>query len=423
MEPHNVNDQCHDLAARLISLDPVDFDSVINQFFETNVTSQSRILEVHGASRLKKLTSLEAALAFESHLIGRSHYNAREHVVTFAYQRTFYAPTIPRWVPFAGPVNDLLYKQHIRAVWDSELHLNAAQEDSGETKLYVTKVGPTKRRDTSFLENILPFFILRPIVSFIAILLADVFGFFNRHPLKSETPIAVFFAAIAELWGRLTGAPADPQNYPSSIKQAQDISEKLAGAVTGALGSAQQTAQDVSTRAQRIHPLEQGQNILKFGLGLVGASINTASNLTSQTFHTIGHIEQQGVQTAGNIASGAVNGAVNLATNIVNGVELRAKDMGIPVDQYEDMAIKNAKNVAEWFGVVKQQADDKVQEAKARAMEVKRAAKQTGQENIDRSDSTLINPLIPNNVASQPLIDNHNPLALGAPSYAEVAHE
>ncbi|WWD22675.1 hypothetical protein CI109_107168 [Kwoniella shandongensis] len=434
MEPHNVNDQCHDLAARLLSLDPIEYDSVVNQYFESNCTFKSDIFDFHGASRIKKFLRLEAAITSKSHLVGRSHYNARDHVVTFAYQRTFHAPTLPTFVPLAGRLNNFLYSLQAQPVFDSELHLNAAQEETGETRLYVTKFGPTRHRDASFIEKNLPYFILRPFITLVAVLIADIFAFFTRHSLRRESPISIFFAAIAEFWGRLTGAPADPRNYPAPIKQAQDISEKLAGAVTGVLGSAQHTAHNVSSRAQGYSPVEQGQNILKLGLGIVGASINTASNITTQTFHTIGHIEQQSVNAVGNIASGAVNGAVNLATNIVTGVEHRAKDMGIPVDAYEDYAIKNAKNVAEWFGVVKQQADDRVQEAKARANEAKRGIRQTGEQQIATSESTLSKPLIQEHVPV-PLAENHNPLALGAPapavpsaptapgapSYAEVA--
>lgn len=33
--------------------------------------------------------------------------------------------------------------------------MNAARDEQGETKLYVTKVGPTKRRGTTWFEDIL----------------------------------------------------------------------------------------------------------------------------------------------------------------------------------------------------------------------------------------------------------------------------
>lgn len=90
------------------------------------------------------------------------YIQCRDEIIKFSWERTFKPPAIPSIIPLSHCVNHQLEKFALKSTWDSQLHMNAARDEQGETKLYVTKVGPTKRRNTTWFEDILwVFFILR----------------------------------------------------------------------------------------------------------------------------------------------------------------------------------------------------------------------------------------------------------------------
>lgn len=117
---------------------------------------------------------MEAAVASDSHLAGNVNYDpklvslflavytlciayrqCRDETIRFSWERTFRPPAIPSIIPLSHWANHHLEKVALKSTWDSQLHMNAARDEEGETKLYVTKVGPTKRRDTTWFEDIL----------------------------------------------------------------------------------------------------------------------------------------------------------------------------------------------------------------------------------------------------------------------------
>ncbi|WVF66563.1 hypothetical protein IAT40_001303 [Kwoniella sp. CBS 6097] len=449
MEPSRVAAEVHTVAERLVSLDPVQYDSVVNEFFENEVAYNSKGIIIHGASKLKKCLSIGSAIAFDSHLIGQTHYNAHNQTAHFAFQRTFYLPTLPSYVPFSERANKWLNKQRFRAIFDSELHLNTNQGEGQEPRLYVTKVGPTSRRAAYRIEKLIPYFLIQPILTWVVLLFASILGFFNRHSLQQENPVKFALAGVAESYAWLKDTPVDRENYPQPIKQAQDLSDKVGQVVTNAIDTAQQTAHNVSEKAKEMGlPVEQSQHLIDFGLHLPGNAINTTTNVASATIHTIGAIEHKAVQTTSNIVHGSYNlatgTAYNLATGTVNQVEKRAKDIGIPVDQYKELAVKNVQGVGEWFGVFKsklQQIPMKATQAAAQAVEegARRRGSRTGpapESSQPPIEVVVVNlpteivavtqdePAVVNEVEDAPRLTTggHDPQAPGAPSYAAAAH-
>ncbi|OCF38615.1 hypothetical protein I317_07605 [Kwoniella heveanensis CBS 569] len=455
MEPSRVSAEVHSVAERLISLDPVQYDSVINEYFENEVAYNSKGVILHGASQLKKYLNLGSLLAFDSHLIGQTHYNSHDQTAHFAFQRTFYLPTLPASVPFSERANKWLNKQHFRAIFDSELHLNTDQGEGQEPRLFVTKVGPTSRRAAYKLEKLIPYFLIQPVLTFVVLLLASVLGFFNRHSLKQENPVKFALAGVAESYAWLKDAPVDRENYPEPIKQAQDLSDKVGKVVTNAIDTAQQTAHNVTEKAKEMGlPVEQSQHLIEIGLHLPGNALHTTTHVASATIHTIGAIEHTAVQTTSNLVHGTYNlatgTAYNLATGTVNQVERRAKDIGIPIDQYKDLAVKNVRGVGEWFGILKAKAQETTQAAASAAAQAiddstrRRGSRtgpapatitgtagsaETGQPPIEvivvnMPTSSQDEPQVVHEVEDNPRLSTggHDPTALGAPSYAEAAH-
>lgn len=84
-----------------------------------------------------------------------TYRQCRDETIRFSWERTFKPPAIPSIIPFSHCANHQLEKFALKSTWDSQLHMNAARDEQGETKLYVTKVGPIKRRGTTWFEDIL----------------------------------------------------------------------------------------------------------------------------------------------------------------------------------------------------------------------------------------------------------------------------
>ncbi|TYJ57441.1 hypothetical protein B9479_001757 [Cryptococcus floricola] len=190
-----------DVATKFISLDRTTFDSAINEYFDDNCTQSSRLLTLRGVSRIKKLARLEAFPAAASYLIEEPHCDVDDETISFAYER-IYIPAVPSFLPFSAFLNGHLSNIEFSSIWDSQLHLNAAENDDGETKLYVTKVGPTERRGTYWFENILPFFIISPLLSFFLTLAFDITSILSRHPIAEEGPFGAAYSTIAEFIGQ-----------------------------------------------------------------------------------------------------------------------------------------------------------------------------------------------------------------------------
>ncbi|WWC90178.1 uncharacterized protein L201_005111 [Kwoniella dendrophila CBS 6074] len=379
MEPQVVSTQIDDIARRLISLDSVEYGSALHQYFEENVDYESRGIHLQGINEFKKYLNLGSAISFDSHLVGGVHYDSTAKVAKFAFSRTFYLPTIPKWLPAADSVNKFLNKQHIRPIFDTELHLTAKGQETDEGLRYViSKVGPTNRRGASFIERALPYLLLRPLITFAVLFVANIFGFFKRHSSTNENPVNLALSAVAESYAGYMNRPIDREHYPETIKQAQNLSEKIGQIFHQAIGYGQQTAHSVNVKAKEIGlPVDQTQHLIELGLHAPVAVLHTAGNVTVSAFNTAVVLEQASVNA---VKSLALN-AVGIASGTAHLVEDQAKDLGVPVDEYRNLNYKRVHDAGEWFGVVKAKAEEQGRrgmEAVQRGVEQVEAAAQEG---------------------------------------------
>ncbi|OXC65436.1 hypothetical protein AYX13_05445 [Cryptococcus neoformans] len=321
MDQKSVKDVAQDLATKFVSLDKVEFDSAINQYFDANCKQISRLAEVQGVSRIKKLAALEAIVASDSHLIGNANYDPKDETIRFSWERTFKPPAIPSIIPLSHCANHQLEKFALKSTWDSQLHMNAARDEQGETKLYVTKVGPTKRRGTTWFEDILPFFLIRPIMSFFFILASDVYSVITRHPVAEESQLDASLSIVAELLGCDT-------SVDKGIAAKRIITwpvHFLFGLFSLFIISVQSSISFVhNTLRLDSNPIAQ----------LVFVFEDYALRLMNIIYLSVRHI---------------VLSSVNVAENT-------AKAYGVPADEYHELAERKVGEVVKWLGRVNDRA-------------------------------------------------------------------
>ncbi|WVW81289.1 hypothetical protein I302_103280 [Kwoniella bestiolae CBS 10118] len=378
MEADRVSHEVRNVAERLISLEPDQYGNALDQYFEDNVVYESRGIHLQGLNEFKKYLNLGSVISFDSHLVGHTHYDEHNKIAKFAFSRTIYLPTLPTWVPASDSINKFLNKQHFRPIFDTELHLTAKGQRGNEGIRYVvSQVGPTERRDATFIEKALPYLLLRPLVTFLVLILANVTGFFQRHSYKEENPVNLALSAVAESWASVRGHSIDREHYPETIKQAQKLSEKIGQAVTTTLDFTTSTAHKATDQARSIGlPVDQTQHLIEMGLHVPTAALHTAGNVTLSALHTAVVIEQASVSA---VQSLALN-AIGIASGTAHVVEDQAKDLGLPVDEYRELAFKRAHDVGEWFGVIKAKAEEQgrrgIQAAQLTAQQVEDATRQ-----------------------------------------------
>ncbi|WVQ82908.1 hypothetical protein IAT38_005044 [Cryptococcus sp. DSM 104549] len=329
MDPDQAGDLARSIAAKFVSLDQVEFDSVINEYFDSNCTLDSPLTKVHGVTQVKKLTSLEAALAFKSRLVGPPHYDAEKGSISFTYERVFQPPTIPPSVPFAGWINTHLRKVRLHPVWDSELHLNPSNDEGGQAKLYVTKVGPRVKRGGIWWEQYLPYALLQPILSVLFILAADLYQFFTHHPVQNEGIISVFFAAFAGIWSWITGGTFDAEGKADGTKEALAWPLSVLSAVAH----------------YTLYPIQ-------ITFSLLAAAVRSTAAFTRDTLQTDGSALVQVRNYLFQAFNVVYSNVRHLVWTILGRAEERARGLGVPVDDYRVAVEEGVRGVRQRVGEV-----------------------------------------------------------------------
>ncbi|WVQ64323.1 uncharacterized protein L199_002485 [Kwoniella botswanensis] len=386
MEPDRVSHDVRNVAERLISLESDQYGNALDQYFEDNVVYESRGIHLQGLNEFKKYLNLGSIISFDSHLVGQPHYNEHSKVAKFSFSRTIYLPTAPTWVPASDSINKFLNKQHFRPIFDTELHLTAKGQRGNEGIRYVvSQVGPTNRRNATFIERALPFLFLRPLITFLVLIFANITSFFQRHPYNQENPVNLALSAVAESWATYRGQSIDRENYPETIKQAQKLSEKIGQAVTQTLDFTTATAHKATDQARSIGlPIDQTQHLIEMGLHVPSAALHTAGNVTLSALHTAVIIEQASVSA---VQSLALN-AIGIASGTAHVVEDQAKDLGLPVDEYRELTFKRAHEVGEWFGVLRAKAEEQGRRGIEAAQETVQQVEQATRQGIRQAGET-----------------------------------
>lgn len=258
---------------------------------------------------------MEAAVASDSHLAGNVNYDPKDETIRFSWERTFRPPAIPSVIPLSHWANHHLEKVALKSTWDSQLHMNAARDEEGETKLYVTKVGPTKRRDTTWFEDILPFFLIRPIISFFFILASDVYSIISRHPVAEEGQLEASLSIVSELFGC-------------------------------------DTSVDKGIAAKRIITWPV---YFLFGLfGLLISSVQSSIHFVHDTLHLDSNPIAQLVSVFEDYALRLFNiiypNVRHIVLSSVNVAENTAKAYGVPAEEYHELAERKVGEAVKWLG-------------------------------------------------------------------------
>ncbi|KAL7425283.1 hypothetical protein Q5752_000971 [Cryptotrichosporon argae] len=149
MDMNNVESELETLAKQVTSLEPVEYNSAINNYFDWEVSLQDGLLNVHGASNLKKLLALDQTFAVSSDVVGpKPSWDADNQIIKFSFKRQLALPWLPPFLPFKS----FIYGLRGSYTASLELHLYAQDEvkaagdtadktdtDNGK-KYYVTKI-------------------------------------------------------------------------------------------------------------------------------------------------------------------------------------------------------------------------------------------------------------------------------------------
>ncbi|WVO16004.1 hypothetical protein L204_103669 [Cryptococcus depauperatus] len=317
MEKDSAQKLASELVSRFISLDKVQFDSVVNEYFDTECTQTSRLVEITGVSRIKHLAALEASVATESRIVGTPNYDPAREIIHFSYERTFHPPLFP-FPPFNG-FNNCIKKYNVKLTWDSQFQLNPSQNEQGETKLYITKIGPTSRRNTSWLEDSLPFVLIRPLLGFIFGTFVDAYSIMSRHPNTDENRFSASLSIIAEVIGKSLNTDVETKfsNLIGLVYMPFYMLSSIINMLYGSIKSIILFVYD--TLKLDGNPLYQ--------LFLVSA------NLFIQAFNIV-----------------YVN-VRHLLTSLYTYTEDKAKQNGIPMDEYKNEGARVIRGVGSWFGM------------------------------------------------------------------------
>ncbi|ORY26515.1 hypothetical protein BCR39DRAFT_257183 [Naematelia encephala] len=242
MQADNVQAGVKDLAKKLVSLDPVDFDSAVNQYFEAHAVLESPQFAVNGASRIKQWCLVQTYPASESKLVGEPRYDEKTQIATFSYQRTYITPYIP--------VASFLSQKRKVLNFDAKLRLNVVEDD--EVDLLVTKAS-VRRRELAPFEGFIPWDLFRPLLSFAVIGLFVTAGFLFRHNPKQENIAAIGYHAVVEafqsVWIFLIGEKERVQAKATKYGDAQR--EKIMGLVQRARSTAGNLKRDAEVGAEK----------------------------------------------------------------------------------------------------------------------------------------------------------------------------
>ncbi|WWC57608.1 uncharacterized protein I303_100140 [Kwoniella dejecticola CBS 10117] len=387
MQAERVSHEIRDVAQRLISLDADQYGNALDEYFEDNVHYESPGVHLEGLRELKKYLNLASTISFESHMVGNLQWNENDKIAKFAFARTIYLPTLPKWLFMSDEINKVLNRQRFRPIFDTELHLTTKGQQGEEGIRYVvSKVGPTNRRDATVIEKLLPYLLLRPLVTLFVLIFANVNGFFQRHSFEQENPATMGLSAVAEAWAGWNDRSLAREEYPTVIKNCQTVTDAIGGYVTSTIDTTTKAVRAVGDKAKDMGlPVDTARDLIGMSLHVPAYALHTAGNLTVSALHTAVAIEQASV---GAVQSIALN-AVGIASGTVHLFEDQAKDFGVPVDEYRERAVRRASDVGEWFGVLKAKAEERGREGVRAAQDTARQAGQaTGRAAEQAIDAT-----------------------------------
>ncbi|RXK42653.1 hypothetical protein M231_00207 [Tremella mesenterica] len=253
MDTNNLEPEIDRFARSLVSLDPVDFDASINEFFEANAVFDSGRMLVRGSSRIKKIAWLFAAPAKESGIVAKPDYDEKTQLLKIKWKRTFVLPPIPSYLPIVS--NFSKAERTFHASVDFHLAADEEGEEGGNAtsgrKLYVTKMGPITR-DLFPLEGLIPYYFIKGILGLIALFVANIALFYHNHPPSKGIARMIFvgvYDTVEAIWNWLNAERARRQAIAEQWRSGKE--KDLRDFLTNAKTSAGDLSQQLEARAKK----------------------------------------------------------------------------------------------------------------------------------------------------------------------------
>jgi len=397
MDANNMKEESKRFANQLISAKPADLESAVDQFFHPHASFDTDHVAVRGTRQLKKILKLSSWVRNQSaQLIDEPQYDSRTQSMKFSSTLHYVSPTIPSYVPLHAQLSG--HKTSVR--WNFTAYVTKNNDDQ---KFYVSKLKGS-RWDVSPLERIIPQWILRPIVTFLALAFVTIVSFLQAHKGESITHVAsaAMTESFAFIWSLLLSE--------SGKRQAQ--ADKLRGQAVPQL---KQYYQQASSFA-----------------------VDTASKVQSDL--------EARAKSAGIPVDDYKQRAAQAVSDLAENVEARAKAAGIPVEEYRkqaEAAIEELKKRAGEMGdYLEGKAGEVKDQAEGAAKDVqKKAGKQDKRtrENSNQTSQDKPHTIVTGEEAGRPAdqrakeiraefaeiphtpLGGHDPTAPNAPSFAAAA--
>ncbi|KAK4686989.1 hypothetical protein P7C73_g3141, partial [Tremellales sp. Uapishka_1] len=383
MDATNISQGVKDISKRLMSMDPIEYNSAVNEYFEPNALLDHDGFYVHGATNIKKVLLLANTICTDSGVIGEPKWDKKAQTITYQYYRHLSAPHLPSYIPFGRRVEKLSVRLNKQTV----LYLNAGEEpgmSDGETKYYVTKVGGEDWRVQGWpLVGYLFFHLFKPLYSLFVVSLATGISFIQRHPLKDGI-FAFIFAAISEslqfTWILLQSFIG--RRVAGTEKWTNNKSSELKSLVGKARTSAMETATSLQSRAKKAGvPVDEYK---KTFADIKSTVDDKYQDLRKDAQPILGEVLTM-ADEAKDAAQPMVDDATDAAQSTIDGAKEAAQPVIDGGKEVADEAQKRAKPVVD---EAKKAAKPVVDEAKKTAKPVVDQAKETAKPYVDQAKDT-----------------------------------
>lgn len=199
MDANNIQNESKELAEKLASCDQIDFDYAVNQYFEDHAQFRTDGLAASGVSQIKKLLYLNSLLKAEGFTVGQPRYDSGKQRIAFQIGNKYQMPALPSYIPFGKRFSNIQVAPiHYNLV--AQLAPNGDEQGDGGAKgqkLFITKL-EAKRKERFLLEGLVPYSLLRPVVTLVALFAASSLSFTEKH--KGDNIIQFALAAVVAVW-------------------------------------------------------------------------------------------------------------------------------------------------------------------------------------------------------------------------------
>ncbi|KAI9633180.1 uncharacterized protein MKK02DRAFT_29065 [Dioszegia hungarica] len=329
MDANRVQEQSKELVNKLLSGDPADVSDAVNQYFKASFSDaalRTSHVDIHGADRIKQLGRLSGLIrSKKGKIVEAPKFDEKSKTVRYSATLPYTSPRLPSYIPLSAQLSGF----QTAVEWQFVAHLTA---DDGEgKKLYVAKL-EAKRCNPSLIDNAIPAWILRPLVTYLTLFIVSFMAFYQSH--KGESAGSFAMAAVVEvintMWSFIAPEVGRRQEQADKWREEKvpQIKQYIQNASSQALDTASKVQADLESRAKS-----------------AGIPVDDYKQRTTQAI-----------------------------ADLANNVEARAKAAGVPVDEYKKQAEAAIEELKKRAGEMGEFIEGKAGEAKEGARDVAKDA-------------------------------------------------